>query len=441
MSTGMINYKQANTLMLGRNLTLGRELARGGEGKIYAIVEDQRQVAKIFHKPSPEKNAKLNAMLANPPHDPTRKALNHISIAWPTARILDTKGRCIGFTMPYIDHSSGFPLLKIYNPQDRRQIRHSFTWQYLLRMARNLCSIIAALHQKGYVVGDLNESNILVTPNALVTLVDCDSIQVPRQRESMFHRQSYFLCTVGKPEYTPPELQGHDLKTTVRKAYHDNFSLAVLIFLMLMEGRHPYAGSWQGNGTPPTLAKNIQTGDFPYGNSYKLSLPKYALPLSILSPPLQYLMLRCFGHTPFSWLLRWRRPSAKTWYRALGKAEQHLKQCTRNSSHVYSLHLHYCPWCKRVQVGIPDPFPVAQNGTSQLWHYPHVRHTKLLLRIQRLLLFLLSMSLYAIGAYLWPFYGHWIIQASFQIKCVVIPLLLLTPLFLYLVLSLRYRTL
>ena len=35
-------------------------------------------------------------------------------------------------------------------------------------------------HVRGYVVGDVNESNILVTPTALVTLgMDTDSFQVP----------------------------------------------------------------------------------------------------------------------------------------------------------------------------------------------------------------------------------------------------------------------
>src|SRR6266446_3577299 len=167
----MIILRQEN----GSSLRLDRELANGGEGKIYAINGNSHQVAKIYHQPTPEKAAKLQVMLANPPHDPTRQQQGHISIAWPTERILDTQGRCVGFLMPYIDAAHSFPLLKLYNPWDRRRTKLSFTWEYLLRMARNLASVLAALHKKGYVVGDLNESNVLVTTTALVTLVDCDS--------------------------------------------------------------------------------------------------------------------------------------------------------------------------------------------------------------------------------------------------------------------------
>ena len=57
-----------------------------------------------------------------------------------------------------------------------------------------------ALHERGYVVGDVNESNILVNRGALVTLIDTDSFQV-RSAEQVYR------CRVGKPEYTPPELQ------------------------------------------------------------------------------------------------------------------------------------------------------------------------------------------------------------------------------------------
>jgi serine/threonine protein kinase len=348
-------------LVLNHNLKEGQELARGGEGKICQIVGSRDYVAKFFFTPGPEKDDKLKAMLANRPHDPTRETLQHISIAWPVNRILNDANECIGFAMPYIKRDESIPLLKLYNPRDRRATRRNFTWEYLVRIVLNLASIIDELHRKGYVIGDVNESNILVTPKALVTLVDCDSIQVPVERPD--GQTGYFLCTVGKPEYTPPELQGADFSQVIRTPDHDNFGLAVLIFLMLMEGWHPFAAVWKEEGTPPSIEQRIQTGIFPYVGNWKQLRPKYAPPLEILPPRLRRLMIKCFvrRHKPsrFFWFFRLRRPGAHSWLRALKYTAKHLADCDQNPSHVYSDHLPSCPWCERMKLGIPDPFPRA----------------------------------------------------------------------------------
>ncbi|MEZ4656723.1 MAG: hypothetical protein R2911_04055 [Caldilineaceae bacterium] len=54
------------------------------------------------------------------------------------------------------------------------------------------------MHDRGHVVGDLNESNILVTPDARVTLVDADSFQVRAAQDVLHH------CTVAKADFCRP---------------------------------------------------------------------------------------------------------------------------------------------------------------------------------------------------------------------------------------------
>lgn len=340
----------------GKPLRLGREIDAGGEGKIYTVVGEPDLVAKIYHKYSSERAAKLEYMLANPPSDPTRFQ-GHISIAWPRERVFDSAGRCMGFLMPYIDTTNSFPLLKLYNPKDRRETMPGFTWLYLLRAARNFASVLQSLHDKGYVVGDLNESNILVTSTALVTLVDCDSIQVRND-------QQIFLCPVGKPEYTPPELQGRNFSQVERTPSHDNFGLAILAFLLLMEGRHPFTGIWRGSSAPPTLEENIRTRNFPYLGNSQLLPPKNAVPFDILPRSLQRLMRRSLTWRSRFGLFFSRRPSARAWFRALRKLEQQLAICSVNRQHIYSNHLSHCPWCERVRLGIPDPFPLLRYSTQ-----------------------------------------------------------------------------
>jgi hypothetical protein len=42
-----------------------------------------------------------------------------------------------------------------------------------------------------------------------------------------------FACEVGVETFTPPELQGKNLREVVRTANHDNFGLAIMVFLLL----------------------------------------------------------------------------------------------------------------------------------------------------------------------------------------------------------------
>ena len=74
-----------------------------------------------------------------------------------------------------------------------------------------------------------------------MSLIDCDSMQV-RAGGKVFH------CTVAKGEYLAPELQGKDLATTDRTPESDNFALAVLLFLMLMEGDASVQRGVEGRG-------------------------------------------------------------------------------------------------------------------------------------------------------------------------------------------------
>jgi DNA-binding helix-hairpin-helix protein with protein kinase domain len=333
----------------GTPVLLSQELGRGGEAVVLQVDGLSNLVAKIYHQPSLERHMKLEAMIARPPSDPTAEQ-NHISICWPTALIFDQSRKCLGFLMPRVDYSMSVPVFMLYNPKDRWKVRAGFTWRYLLRTAVNISSAIEAVHAKGYVVGDLNESNIMVAETALVTLVDCDSMQVPQAGKAMFYR-----CPVGKPEYTPPELQSVDFSTTDRNAAHDNFGLAVMIFQLLMEGIHPFAGVTKG--VDMSVQERIRRGESPYAGSQVIRPMPIAPPFGILPRDIQSLFLRCFqeGHSKPS-----ARPDAREWRVALTAAEQELVVCARNEQHVYSKHyaLYECPWCERTMLfGGFDPFP------------------------------------------------------------------------------------
>ncbi|MDF5726954.1 MAG: tetratricopeptide repeat protein [Rhizonema sp. PD38] len=336
------------------SVNLSVSLGRGGEACVYTVPTDTDLVAKIYHKPNNDQARKLEVMLAHPPENPTA-SLGHISIAWPIEllKAADGSDRTIGFLMPRIRGMR--PIIDFYNPRTRRQHCPLFSYKYLLRTARNLAAAFAALHNSGYCVGDVNESNILVSDTALVTVVDTDSFQVRDPANNVVYR-----CPVGKPEFTPPELQNKTFSQCDRAIAHDLFGLAVLIFQLLMEGTHPYSGIYQGVGEPPPYEARIANGHFTY--SQKRRVPYVSTPIApaweIIHPGLRELFLRCFEEGHNNPLVR---PSAQTWLLVLGEAEHSLVTCSKNPQHYYNNHLHSCPWCERtVRLGGRDPFPSPQ---------------------------------------------------------------------------------
>jgi len=328
-------------------------LGHGGEAKVYSVPQDETLVAKVYHKPTEAHANKLMLMLANPPDNPAASK-NHISIAWPVdvLRTTDEKQKVVGFLMTRVREMHS--LLDFYNPKTRRQKCPFFSYLYLHRTARNLAAAFGALHARGYCIGDVNESNILVSNTALITLVDTDSFQVRNERNGEIYR-----CSVGKPEFTPPELQGQSFSQLDRKPEHDLFGLAVLIFQLLMEGTHPFAGVYQGSGDSPPYETRIAEGHFVYSRRRVPYHPTLIAPkFELLNPTLQQLFIRCFeeGHNNPQ-----MRPTAQTWQSALSEAEHDLTTCTVNNHHRYGKHLSYCPWCERTyKLSGRDPFPSSQ---------------------------------------------------------------------------------
>ena len=246
----------------GKRFVLGKVRGRGGEATVYQVRGQPDLLAKIY-TPTPRRGyeTKLAWMRANPPRDPD-ESIGHASIAWPLELLYDAQGKFAGYLMPYIQ--SAAPVLQVFNPRLREKTLAGFNRKYLHRTARNIAAAIGVLDDEGYVVGDLNESNILVTAEALITIIDADSMQVQEEQDA---RIIFYPCPVGKPEYTPPELQGKPFRRVVRQPEHDRFGLAVLIFQLLMQGSHPFRSQWLASGDPPSISEKISRGWFPHAGA------------------------------------------------------------------------------------------------------------------------------------------------------------------------------
>ena len=345
----MPNYTDQN----GKKVVLGKELGKGGEGAVYLLSGDPNSVVKIYFPPKRAYyEPRLGVMIANPPEDQTRKlSPPHISISWPERCVYES-GKFVGYTMPLIQKAPD--IYKIYAPSMRRQEFPNFDWGHLHHVALNLAIAVNAYHAKGYIIGDLNSKNVKVHKNAMVTMIDTDSVQVKTPTGQVLR------CPVGTPDFTAPELQGLKLDQYDRDEYHDAFALGVMIFMLLMEGYHPYTGAPVNPSISvpaPAYQYCIKKGIFPYKKNSQFKPPLNAPDFSSLHPEIQTLFIRCFDQSTGK--NRTNRPLPIEWYRVLHKVESELVSCSKG--HKYFSAYGRCPWCARanalsaISVSVPRP--------------------------------------------------------------------------------------
>lgn len=324
----------------GSTVTLGPVLARAGEGTIHEIVGRPDLVAKIFHrdlKGLDAKNGKVAAMVATPPKGATQSD-GFVVLTWPLQTV-EGDGTS-GYLMSRVDTSNAVEIHSVSNPTDRMnplpaapQWTPHITWNHLVSVAANLCLAVETVHEVNAVIGDFQERNILVNDTTRVTLVDCDSMQFTDRSGRQF------LCGVGRPEFTAPELAGLDLASTARRKPSDLFALAVHIHLLLMAGNHPFQrGTWTGGGDQPDALTLAKSGQWSGGPGSALQSHPLAPTVEFLPDDLQTLFVRAFTHgarNPDA------RPSAAEWRQALHRVR--IGNCARG--HQIPIEAPHCPWC------------------------------------------------------------------------------------------------
>ena len=342
----------------GAPVVPGRQLGKGGQGTVFQATSHPGRVYKQY---TPETLAKdstlerrLHAMVATSPPERQEKGTGHQVLAWPDA-VVTGGGRLTGYLMPEVDHTSTVELHRITNPSDRRNATgtngwiRAFSWRYLVQASGNLAHATHVLHDAGVVIGDFNLKNVLVSRNALVTLIDCDSMQItdPVSGER-------FFCAVVMPEFQPPELAGASLQRTVRHASGDRYALAVHLYQLLLEGEHPFRGVWKGAGDKPSAIDLARQGMWALRDGGLLTPRPSAIDRRILPPPILELFRRAFEDGASDPGLR---PSAVEWRDALLELGHHLRRCTTDQQHWYAGTLRSCPWCghaaNRTQVPLP----------------------------------------------------------------------------------------
>ena len=247
----------------GRSYKLGTVISKGGgEGQIHEVSTQPNVVAKIWNKPSIQRARKLDALLRHGPK--IRPALRPVlGLAWPSIALSDKRGTTVGFLMRKVPPDRYHDLVNYCIPNRRRDLEASrgsaFSRTDLTTIALNVALLFAHLHRSGYVIGDVNHSNILAAADGRVFLIDVDSIQTADPDTGEVYR-----CTVGKDDFTPPRLVGRRFDEVDRVVEDDLFGLAVLTFQILMDGCHPYDAVDQSGKQGHTRAENIRTSNSPF---------------------------------------------------------------------------------------------------------------------------------------------------------------------------------
>lgn len=315
----------------GKTVYLGNELGKGGEGSVYEVESDPTLVGKVYHQSiSQQKQEKIKTMVGL-----KNKSLLSFT-TWPIDVLWNSNNQVIGFLMPRL---VGKAIHSLYSPKTRLNEFPKATFPFLIHAATNLARAFATVHESGHVIGDVNHGNFYVTDNGTVMIVDCDSFQI------VSHGTQY-KCDVGIPMYQPPEFQNiSSFRDVDRTANHDNFGLAVFIFLLLFMGRHPFSGRYLGPGDMP-IEKAIKEFRFAYSNSAATMMmqpPPGTLSLKALPSSIGALFERAFSKEGTGY---GRRPSAKEWVAVLSVLSNQLKKCSHKDEHSFPNILGTCPWCE-----------------------------------------------------------------------------------------------
>ena len=313
-------------------------IAKGGEGEIYSISQNKNLVAKLLLNPSSEKEAKLKFMISN---GPKGNQLDYI--AWPIDIIYDRLKRFCGFVMKRIQASDDLNI--IYLPPDKFSKYPDIPWKNKITLAKNLCSVVYAVHQAGHIIGDFNPKNISVDISTLkVMLMDTDSFHIDAGTK-------FYRCNVHMPEYVPSELQGINFTKNPLPTYtfeSDYFALAIHIFQLLMNGGHPFTmKAIPGKSSivqAPSQNENIKYGRSAFFQLINgVNIPSYSPPVIIFPDTFYDLFSRAFIKGKSNPSLR---PNEKEWYDALTSLEKKLTQCKKVKFHQYTSNNQDCPWCK-----------------------------------------------------------------------------------------------
>lgn len=233
-------------------------LGMGAEGTVFKVKVGGKDVAlKIYDQPTKERSDKLKAFMALSPN------LGSQIIA-PEALAYDANGAvAVGFTMPLF-------------PPGAKEIAHLKNTKHRARFhlsTLDVCETFldgiltqSLIHQKGFVVGDESDLNVLRAKNKMLW-IDVDSWQFGK-----------YSCPTYTENFLDPNIYGTGYKNAQTfNSGSDWYAFTVMLFSSLLLV-HPYGGTHKKYDRLPERAKRKITVFDP-----SVTYPKVALHPDVLS--------------------------------------------------------------------------------------------------------------------------------------------------------------
>ena len=283
----------------GNKKVIQSVIAQGGEGQICAVAHgDNLILCKLFLNEDSRREDKLKWMFKQ------KELIGNDQFAWPVCPLFDENQKLVAYAMA---------------PRQGESIHNYYLSNGVNNLSRlDLCACLISfveglmfLHEKTIMVGDINDSNFLFDMNNnTCRFMDCDSFQINDGKQQ-------FLCNVGRPEFTAPELLDKNFNHCERVIEHEVFSAGVLIFKSLMLGQHPYM--YLGGSSPIV---NLRKGFFPYSRGDKIPPGPWAGLWEQLPEALRICFISLFHH---GWMNAKARPSLDDLHLALTDYAKGLK--------------------------------------------------------------------------------------------------------------------
>jgi DNA-binding helix-hairpin-helix protein with protein kinase domain len=330
----------------GKTYKLGKRIGGGGEGDVFLVENLPDRAVKIYKEHlRVSREPKVRAMIGGSLASATNL------VAFPSEITTDLTGGFGGFAMRLV--KSFWPMHELYSPKSRKLQYPKADYRHLVHAALNVARAVGKVHETGCVIGDFNHSGVLISQDSVVALIDADSFQFTINGRS-------YPCVVGMPDFTPPELQGRDLKTVTRTKAQDHFGLAVAIFQLLAMGKHPYAGRFAGPDL--TMGEAIAQNRFAFSiarqTQTRTTPPPGSILLNDFPPPIAQAFEAAFGLDSAA------RPDAATWVILLKNLEGSLSHCTKVKTHYYPSAARECVWCRLTVQSAVDMFPDFLSGNT-----------------------------------------------------------------------------
>ena len=224
----------------GCPVSLGKELAAGGEGAVFASNERGDEVVKVYHprdgSAQVARDAKLRAMVAMPALRAYRP------LAWPQQLLFTADGHVGGYTMRKI---SGVTLVPVTSGALMRKRLPGWSPAHVVRVIHDLAGMFHQAETNGVFVADMGLCNFILNPRtAEVCGIDCDSytIRMPDR---------VFASTVFTAEMQAPEILSGRVPLAEFGPAQFRFAGALLLF-SLLTGGHPFS-SKEGLSVPDAI--------------------------------------------------------------------------------------------------------------------------------------------------------------------------------------------